>query len=169
MSINYYCQFSIDSFFFLCKQLLDNQKFRGLVEKIKMVGTDTYMVAVGLQQEHEPEHLLYILREKMRQRNINKDGTTNINNFNSNEDMDNDITNGYELYDVISANYVIFALDFIQDMRRVMNRQWAVSMTSVGNLHNLNSTQLNLRVGKYNYKNATLILNLKNNIIIDIS
>lgn len=111
-----------------------------------MVGTDTYMVAVGLQQDHEPERLLCMLREKMRQRNIEQDGTTNINSINRNEDMGNDITNGYELYNIISANYIVFALDFIRDMRHILNRQCAVS-TPIRNFPNLNPTQLTLRVG----------------------
>lgn len=111
------------------------------------MGTDTYMVAVGLQQQHEPEYLLCMLREKMRQRNNDHDGKNNVNSFNKNGDIDNNITNGYELYDVISANYIIFALDFIRDMRRVLHRQWTLSMTPVGNLQNSQPTHLTLRVG----------------------
>lgn len=116
-----------------------------------MVGTNTYMAAVGLQHQHGPERQLVMLLREMKRRNkesnsCNKlDKKSNIDSHNSIRDYDP--VDGYEIYDVISANYVIFALDFIRDMRRILYRQQTASLTSVENVHVSQPSQFFLRVG----------------------
>lgn len=109
-----------------------------------MVGTNTYMAAVGLQHQHEPEHQLLLLLKEIKQRN---NETCHYNNKDEKDDIDNDLANGYELYDILSAYYVKFALDFIRDMRRVLYHQRPSAMTTVGNSYNSQPTQFTLRVG----------------------
>lgn len=118
-----------------------------------MVGTNTYMVAVGLQHQHGPERQLVMLLREMKRRNK---GTFNNNEQDKNSDIDsrtgsrnNDPVDGYELYDVISANYVIFALDFVQDMRRILHHKQTTELTPVGNVHISEPSQFTLRVGQY--------------------
>jgi len=116
-----------------------------------MVGTNTYMAAVGLQHQHGPEHQLVMLLREMKQRNkefysynkLNK--RSDIDSYSSSKD--NDPVDGYELYDVISANYVIFALDFIRDMRQILYRQQTAALTSVGSVHISQPSHFTLRVG----------------------
>lgn len=134
----------LTKFLFLHQQLLDNPKYRGLIEKIKMLGTNTYMAAVGLQHHDGPEHQQVMLLKEMKQR---CGESCNIDSQERKNDVDNDLENEYELYDVISANYVTFALDFIRDMRRALHRQRTATMTPVGNSHNSQPTQYVLRVG----------------------
>lgn len=116
-----------------------------------MIGTNTYMVAVGLQHQHGPERQLVMLLREMKRRNK---GTCNNNEQDKKSDIesrtgsrDNDPLDGYELYDVISANYVIFALDFVQDMRRILHRKQTTELIPVGNIHISEPSQFTLRVG----------------------
>lgn len=106
-----------------------------------MVGTNTYMAAVGLQHQHESEHQLLMLLKEIKQRN---NETCHYNNKDEKDDRDNNLVNGYELYDVLSAYHVIFALDFICDMRRILYQQQSSIITPVGNSFN---SQFTLRVG----------------------
>lgn len=136
---------------FCFKKLLDSQKFCGLIEKIKMVGTNTYMAAVGLQHQHGPERQLVMLLREIKRRNkesysYNKlDKKSDIDSYSSSKD--NDLADGYELYDVISANYVIFALDFIRDMRQILYRRQTATLTSLENVHISQPSHFTLRVG----------------------
>jgi len=111
------------------------------------------MAAVGLQHLDGPKRRQVMLLKDMKQRcdescifdnqeRKNDDETNNIR-----EDFDDDLENEYELFDVISANYVTFALDFIREMRRTLHRQQTSTLTPVGNSHNLKSSQFVLRVG----------------------
>lgn len=145
MDLNIYFYFHT---FFFCKQLLDGQKFRGLVEKIKMVGTNTYMAAIGLQHQHETEHQLLMILKEIKQRNNEACQFNNKDEKYDNDfDVDQDLASGYELNDILSAYYVVYALDFVRDMRRVLHRQRSSIMPSLGNSYNSQSTQFTLRVG----------------------
>ncbi|VVC26042.1 Hypothetical protein CINCED_3A010240 [Cinara cedri] len=126
---------SLHEIFIEFDRLLENEKFRGLVEKIKMVGTNTYMAVVGLQR---PEHLLLMQKEEVRQR-IKR---VNCSMDNNTSDRDNE----FGLCDVTSANYVIFALDFVREMRRALHQLQTAPIKSDYHLH-LRPTQFTLRVG----------------------
>lgn len=134
-------------------RLLDNQKYRGLIEKIKMLGTNTYMAAVGLQHHDGPKRRQVMLLKDMKERceeSCNFDGqeTKNfVENYHVGEDVDNDLENEYELYNIISANYITFALDFIREMRRALHRQQTATVTPVGSSNISHPTQFVLRVG----------------------
>jgi hypothetical protein len=97
------------------------------------------MAAVGLQHQHESEHQLLMLLKEIKQRN---NETSQYNNKDEKDDIDNNLANGYELYDVLSAHHVIFALDFICNMRRILYRQQSSVMTP-----NSCNSQFALRVG----------------------
>lgn len=134
-------------------RLLDNQKYRGLIEKIKMLGTNTYMAAVGLQHHDGPKRRQVMLLKDMKERcdeSCNFDGqeTKNyVENYHVGDDIDNDLENEYELYNIISANYITFALDFIREMRRALHRQQTETVTPVGSSNNSQPSQFVLRVG----------------------
>lgn len=102
------------------------------------------MVAVGLQR---PEHLLLMQKEEIKQRingschKIDKDRKKNVDCT-----VNNDSRDEFALYDVTSANYVMFALDFVREMRRALHRWQTTLVTSVGNLH-LRPPRFTLRVG----------------------
>jgi len=109
------------------------------------------MIAVGLQHQHGPEReMLMQLREMKRRHKESCNGQnkkSNIDSYNSRSNIDNELSNGYELYDVISANYIIFALDFIRDMRRTLHLQQTAVATTVANSHISQPTKFTLRVG----------------------
>lgn len=105
------------------------------------------MAAVGLQHHHEPEQQLLILLNDIKRRN--KESCCNSNQDNK-IDIDsniNDLKNGYESYDVVSANYVIFALDLILKMRRALHRRQSSMINSIG--QNSHPNQFTLRIGVY--------------------
>lgn len=110
------------------------------------------MVAVGLQK---PEHLLLMQQDEIKQRingscyKIDKDRKKNVDCTTNNDSKD--VAYEFALYDVTSANYVIFALDFVREMRRALHRWQTTPVTSVGNLH-LRPARFTLRVGKYTCK-----------------
>lgn len=119
-----------------------------------MIGTETYMAAVGLQYSHKPDHQLLMLLNEMKQRNKeschynDRDKKNNINSCIGNEvSVVSNLENVYELHNMISANYVIFALDFVRDMRRALHRRQAAVVTPVGYSHNSQPTQFTLQVG----------------------
>lgn len=118
-----------------------------------MLGTNTYMAAVGLQHHDGPKRRQVMLLKDMKERcdkSCNFDGqeTKNyVENYHVGEDVDNDLENEYELYNIISANYIIFALDFIREMRRALHHQQTEMVTPVGSSNNSQPTQFVLRVG----------------------
>lgn len=115
-----------------------------------MLGHNTYMAAVGLQHHDGPKRRQVMLLKDMKKRcdescNFDKQETKNfIENYHVEENVDNDLENEYELYNIISANYITFALDFIQEMRRVLHRQQTTMLTPVGSS---NTSKFILRVG----------------------
>lgn len=119
-----------------------------------MIGTETYMAAVGLQYPHKPDYQLLMLLNEMKQKNKeschynDRDKKNNIDNHNEGGvSVVNNLENLFELHNMISANYVIFALDFVRDMRRVLHRRQAAVVTPVGYSHNSQPTQFTLQVG----------------------
>lgn len=117
-----------------------------------MVGTNTYMAVVGLQHQLNSENQLIMLLKDMKRRNDefyhhNKHGKKyDVDSYICNGSLENDIANRYELNDIVSANYIVFALDFIRDMRRVLHR-WKTSTALVENSHNSQPMKFALRVG----------------------
>jgi len=112
------------------------------------------MAAVGLQYPHKPDHQLLMLLNEIKQRNkeschnSDRDKKNNIDSCNgSGVSVVNNLENVFELHNMISANYVIFALDFIRDMRRALHRRQAAVVTPVGYSHNSQPTQFILQVG----------------------
>lgn len=103
------------------------------------------MAAVGLQHRHESERELLVLLNDLKRRykesfhNNNRDNKMDIDNYNT-----NDLENRCDLYDIISANYVVFALDFILNIRRALHRRQSTMITSIGNSH---PTDFTLRIG----------------------
>lgn len=118
-----------------------------------MVGTNTYMAAVGLQHQNRTERQMMIELKDMEQRynksyqHNNENGEKNTSSNNGRADIINNIQNGYQLCDVMAAHYVTFALDFVRDMRRVLHHQRNATLTPVGNSYNSHATQFTLRVG----------------------
>lgn len=117
-----------------------------------MVGTNTYMVAVGLQHQFSSDSQLIMLLKDMKRRNDEfyhhnkQDKKYDMDSYISNGSVENDIANRYELQDIVSANYIVFALDFIRDMRRVLHR-WQTTTALVENSHNSQPMEFALRVG----------------------
>lgn len=103
------------------------------------------MAAVGLQHRHEPERQLLILLNDMKRRIKESCYKNNQDNKNDIDSDINDLENGYEIYDIIAANYVIFALDFILKMRRALHHRQTSMINSVGQNSHLN--QFTLRIG----------------------
>lgn len=118
-----------------------------------MVGTNTYMAAVGLQHQHRTERQMMIELKDMEHRYnesylYNKEnGENNVGSNNGRADIINNIQNGYQLCDAMAAHYVTFALDFVRDMRRLLHRQRTVTLNPVEKLYNSHTTQFTLRVG----------------------
>ncbi|XP_025196837.1 uncharacterized protein LOC112595752 [Melanaphis sacchari] len=122
-------------------RLIDNQKYRGLVEKIKMLGTNTYMAAVGLQHHDGTKRRQVMLLNDTKQK---RDESCNFDHQERKNDVENASVSSedkIELYNVISANNVTFALDFIQEMHHILHRRQTTTPTINGN------SQFVLRVG----------------------
>lgn len=106
------------------------------------------MFVVGLQY-HE-SRLLVTQREEIRRRNNEtchyngREKGYDVESYSNSRDIDVTQANGFELYDVVSANHVISALDFVRDMRRTLHQHL---LMPVGSMHNSQSTQFTLQVG----------------------
>jgi len=110
------------------------------------------MAAVGLQHHDGPKRRQVMLLKDMKERcdescNFDRQETKNyVENYSVGEDVENNLENEYELYNIISANYITFALDFIREMRRALHRQQTEMVTPVSS-NNSQATQFVLRVG----------------------
>lgn len=118
-----------------------------------MLGTNTYMAAVGLQHHDGPIRRQVMLLNETEQKcdescNLNDQGRKyDFENHSDKENVNVNLKDEIELYNVISANNVIFALDFIREIRRILHCRQTTTLTSVGSSHNSQSTQFVLRVG----------------------